>query len=493
MFGDKLGPLLLAIHCIGAVTTLAEGRLLGVTDPTAAGMLDQGEKLYFNKFNASIPLFRYRLWSNLASQEQIDASNSFGYTIETWEIDPYAAIERISFLDLTKGQIAAAEAMGFDEDMWDIFINHFDNYDWKDLVEFSVDEPLIVLGWNETAWNGPEIGYPASEDITWGNLTDTEKQAAADLGYFNETWDKLDFADFVETSLFLNPPPPETDAPSVAPATGGSFGACFSGSARVTIEGKGTVAMDQVELGDHVLVANTKKGTAIYEPIYSFGHYDRELHLLYIQITAHHVTNDLNRRATLEITPDHMIVTHGKGIIPASLVEIGDELLDAKGERMVVQKVSSVSRQGSYAPFTPSGQLVVDGILVSSYVTFQDSGLLKIGGVETPISFQWLEHSFTFPLRLYCKHWSSCTSETYTTGGISSLLDTPRRATIWIFEQDAIVMALSMSIVVILMSVLTILEAVPLMVLALAVAILGGATQYCLKGRDIVSKTAKKL
>lgn len=255
--------------------------------------------------------------------------------------------------------------------------------------------------------------------------------------------------------------------------------------------------MDQVELGDRVLVGNTKEGPGLYEPIYSFGHYDRERHHSYLQISTAHSSaaskDHKNKRATLEITPDHMIVTNGKGIIPASLIEIGDELLDAKGDRMVAQKISSVSRQGSYAPFTSSGQLIVDGILVSSYVAFQDSGFLTIGGVETPFSFQWLDHSFTFPLRFYCKFWSTCTTGTYTSHGVSSWLEIPRRMTLWIFEQNAIVMALVMSIVVLLGSLLAILEAAP--VLVVAAVILGGATHYyCLKGRDSMAfKKMKQL
>mmetsp|Transcript_32292 Transcript_32292/g.53390 ORF Transcript_32292/g.53390 Transcript_32292/m.53390 type:complete len:487 (-) Transcript_32292:53-1513(-) len=476
---------------------------------TGAVLVD-GQQLFYNQEKIPTPLFRYRLWDTLTADETSDAT-SLTYVTKTWEEPPFALLERTSFLDLTPGQIGTAMGMGFTEDMWDLFINHFDDYDWSELQMFLIDAPFIALGWSKEKWSG-QSPPPDSEDADWMDLTDAEKQAAADIGFFQETWDDLKFADFVETSLFLTTPfatsAPVTAAPviasvtvapvtvapiTVAPATEApappSFGGfCFPGSSRVDVQGKGLTSMDRLVLGDHVLVATMDNNRDVYEPIYSFGHYNRKTQASFVQLTTR---NKSGKSSTLELSADHMVVSNNKGTIPASLVEISDELLDAAGNPIVVQKISSVEREGVYAPFTPSGKLVVDGVLVSSYVAFQDSAFLTIDGVETPISFHWLAHAFSFPHRFYCKH-LSCTSETYTADGVATWVAIPFGLTRWIFQQNAIVVSLCMAIVVTLFSVLTILEAAPMTIMLAAIAA-AAARYFCVRNGLVVLKKGKQL
>jgi hypothetical protein len=98
--------------------------------------------------------------------------------------------------------------------------------------------------------------------------------------------------------------------------------------------------------------------------------------------------------------------------IPASLVKVGDELLDAFGAKLSVVSIRAVvARGGLYAPFTPSGKIVVDGVMASSFVALggDDTNVLSIAGV-----FE-LSHSFEFPHRVACYYLARCPNETYNT------------------------------------------------------------------------------
>ena len=247
-----------------------------------------------------------------------------------------------------------------------------------------------------------------------------------------------------------------SSSPSAKQST--SVGFCFPGSSTVSVKGKGMIALHEVKLGDEIMVEKD-----IYEPIYSFGHYSREVQQTFVKIVT--------TKTTLEITDEHMVFSVHKGIIPASAVQIGDELVDSDGQATLVNKIESVVRQGTYAPFTPSGKLIVDGITVSSYVAFQESAVLKLGGsIETPFSYHWMAHAFNFPHRFYCQYAASCTEEQYTEDGVSTWVAVPLRVSKWVLRQNTVVMALCMTVLIAGFSVLAVLETMPLTILA----ILGG-------------------
>jgi hypothetical protein len=427
--------------------------------------LVKGEQIFYNQEEVPIPRQRYQRWSALTiTQNQTKiAAERLTYTETTWEEPPFAIIEMTAMLDLTTSQQDAALEFGYTEDTWDCFINHYNGYDWSDLIEWKQDLYLEALGWTENVWdNSLKNEYPASESKDWNALTDFEKQAAANICYFPELWDEELFStDWVNTSPFLFPVTP-------APAPVGGF--CFPGSSTVSVKGKGMVALHKVKLGDEIMVEKD-----IYEPIYSFGHYNREAQQSFVKVVT--------TKTTLEITAEHMVFSVHKGIIPASAVEVGDELVDSDGQATLVNKIESVVRQGVYAPFTPSGKLIVDGITVSSYVAFQDSAVLKLGGsIETPFSYHWMAHTFNFPHRFYCQYVVSCTEEQYTEDGVSTWVTVPFHVAMWIFRQNAVVMGFCMTVLIAGFSVLAVLEMMPVT----SIAILVG---YYYASR---AKTAKK-
>jgi hypothetical protein len=197
------------------------------------------------------------------------------------------------------------------------------------------------------------------------------------------------------------------------PPGSGGVAPCFPGSSMVNVEHVGLVPLSKVQLGDSIQVA-----PGVYEPIYSFGHYSPTgTNYEYVQIE----TED----KTLEVSDKHMVFVQNDVTksVPASAIEVGDLLLDQDLKPTTVRRVKAVTREGALAPFTPSGKLMVDGILVSSYVAMT-SGSFN----------QWLAHTYQFPHRCVCLYFGRCMTEKYTSEGLSTWIAAPYEMSQWIIE-----------------------------------------------------------
>lgn len=215
---------------------------------------------------------------------------------------------------------------------------------------------------------------------------------------------------FVDGSFAFNSV--QTFVAKATTSTPVGFG-CFPAIATCYVEGKGKIPMENLKLGDPVLVEG-----GIYEPIYSFGHRLEDEFGEYLQITT--VTTQF------EASKQHLVFVKNRGPIPASWIEVGDQLLRENHELAVVISLKEVIRKGVFAPFTPSGKIVVDGVLASSFVTFDGSSTIGFFGIG--FSYHWLSHSFEFPHRLICYHLGRCPNETYDTVGVARWAATPARA-----------------------------------------------------------------
>jgi hypothetical protein len=173
--------------------------------------------------------------------------------------------------------------------------------------------------------------------------------------------------------------------------------------------------MKELKIGDLVLTS-----ASTYEAVYSFGHYHPKLEANFLKITT---SSPFSK--PLEISEQHMLFVNGRAI-PASLVRIGDLLSLATPKTSstvrVERKIGTVVRQGVYAPFTPSGTLVVNKILASTFVAFQVSDVVMLGGgrIRTPLTFQWLAHTFESLHRTICSVAPRvCQRERYSSNGVS--------------------------------------------------------------------------
>jgi hypothetical protein len=122
----------------------------------------------------------------------------------------------------------------------------------------------------------------------------------------------------------------------------------------------------------------------------------------------------------IEVSSDHLILLDFKHWVPAGTVKVGDVLTKGDGSPAEIIQLQHVTSEGIFAPFTRSGSIVVNDIVASNYVTFQESEYLIIGGVVTPLSFHWLAHTFESAHRLACTI-IACHEEAYTDSGICAV------------------------------------------------------------------------
>lgn len=187
--------------------------------------------------------------------------------------------------------------------------------------------------------------------------------------------------------------------------------------------------MKELRLGDEVLT----EGEA-YETIYSFGHFSPDAEAEYVQLsTGSHL---------LELSKDHMVFIEGKRAIPASSVNVGDNIETSSGYE-VIKSIEKVVRQGAYAPFTASGTMVVNGVKASTFIAFQETETLMIWDFNSGLTFQFLAQLFETPHRLWCSYFTSSV-EHYTDEGLSSWVALSYHFTNWIFDQHPLVMTMTM-------------------------------------------------
>ena len=202
----------------------------------------------------------------------------------------------------------------------------------------------------------------------------------------------------------LDPPvaPPSTDVENTDPQDEEPLFLCFSGRTTVNVQGQGTTRMDALKIGDSVLTAG---GT--YSKVYSFGHSAPSADTLYLQIQADSMSKPL------EITTDHMIYKYNedkkrKTFVPAGDVQVGDSLIMEQGLPTLVKTVRKVQRHGAYAPFTVTGDIMVNGVIASNYIAlpaaFQKSASFDLQ--------HWIQHAAYAPYRLFCGVFG-CEDETY--------------------------------------------------------------------------------
>lgn len=140
---------------------------------------------------------------------------------------------------------------------------------------------------------------------------------------------------------------------------------CFPASARLTMADGTWRTMRDLRVGETVV---TGLGTA--SVVFAFSHRDRSAVVQFVRAT--YSTFSANITHSLTASPSHLVYALRQGsqqLVPMSLLEVGDALIGVDGcARQVVKTVRIVSK-GLYNPHTLSGDIVVDGILVSCYTT----------------------------------------------------------------------------------------------------------------------------
>jgi ELWxxDGT repeat protein len=226
--------------------------------------------------------------------------------------------------------------------------------------------------------------------------------------------------------------PGPTPAPTPIPSC-----SCFSLLNTVQVKDKGLVAMGDIKVGDQVQVGNGN-----FARVYTLAHINENQEAEFLQIHVEGMDEPF------EITPNHLLfVYEGKGrgtkeVLPASMVQVGSQLVAASGRAVRIIGITRVRRKGIFAPFTTTGEMVVGGVVVSTYALFYDTD-----EVGFPISFQQMAHAAMAPLRIACSlNFKWCENETHSVEGISTWV--PEGFCRWFSKQLPVVQAIIVSLLV---------------------------------------------
>lgn len=241
-------------------------------------------------------------------------------------------------------------------------------------------------------------------DPTKANQGELEKGTIIGSQPFNQVFTKFSEEDKngpIPVSPPSNGPPvsaPSTGAPSSlrtrppvsAPSTDSSP-SCFSGDSTVNVQGKGIIRMDELSIGDSVRAADGS-----YSKVHSFGHYDANAKsdYKYLQIATTGTTKD----KPLKISMDHMLYTGNNKIVPARSLKVGDAVISSEEGAIFVTSIKEVTSRGAYAPLTIAGNIAVNGIVASSYVS---TAWMPDSAVPGAL-MHYLQHGATSGHRIFC-------------------------------------------------------------------------------------------
>ncbi|KAL7525331.1 hypothetical protein ACHAXR_000959, partial [Thalassiosira sp. AJA248-18] len=135
-----------------------------------------------NPAATEIPEKRCLKWSSLGGSDLSYASNNLGYDRDTWNLPGTGDIEAWSYHDLYDIEVAGAQGLGIDSEMWDCHINHYFGYWWEDIEYYGYDEYLTGLGWKVESWDNCAPA-PDSEDKYWDELTPRQQAGATQVCY----------------------------------------------------------------------------------------------------------------------------------------------------------------------------------------------------------------------------------------------------------------------------------------------------------------------
>lgn len=156
---------------------------------------------------------------------------------------------------------------------------------------------------------------------------------------------------------------------------------CFPAGAIVELERGDIVPIDSLAIGDSVKVGRNK-----FSKVFMFAHRLGAVETEFIILRT-------ASGSTLALSGGHYIYSNSE-LVAATTVRVGDELSLGDGGSSAVVSVDREILSGLYNPQTLDGNIVVDGILASTYTTAMEPGFAHLG--LTP--FRILSHfGLSFP------------------------------------------------------------------------------------------------
>lgn len=157
---------------------------------------------------------------------------------------------------------------------------------------------------------------------------------------------------------------------------------CFPGDATLTGTDGTDMAMRDVNGGDVIQVSSSAatrlQKLSVASKIVAFTHRQRSGVHPFLQI-------EFGNGMALTLSDNHYTLVDGEHLVAARAVRTGQKMMSASGEILVVQNVRRVWKTGRYAPHSMHGDLIVNGVVVSSYTT---------------AVHPWIAHALLAPVRL---------------------------------------------------------------------------------------------
>lgn len=190
--------------------------------------------------------------------------------------------------------------------------------------------------------------------------------------------------------------------PSVRRRKGGG---CFPASARVMTKEHGWRELRQLQGNELIATADLKTHQVRFERFLADLHSEDEHKQVRDYIRLEH------EFGSLDVSPWHFVRTEEHGFLPAIHVKKGQHLMvaDATSQHLQISKVVSireVSRSGIYSPLTFSGNVLIDGVLASTYTADEFHAFLSFEAQEKLLKlvkdFNGIDrimHALAFPLR----------------------------------------------------------------------------------------------
>lgn len=130
---------------------------------------------------------------------------------------------------------------------------------------------------------------------------------------------------------------------------------CFPATATATLEDRSKKPLHLLRIGDVVQVGPSK-----FSPVFMFTHRLSQGMYTFVVISGTHTT--------ISLTPGHYLYINDR-LTMAKTVRPGDRLRLADGSEDIVKSVNMELKQGLYNPQTLHGDIVVDGVLASTYTS----------------------------------------------------------------------------------------------------------------------------
>lgn len=158
-------------------------------------------------------------------------------------------------------------------------------------------------------------------------------------------------------------------------------GGCFPGSSTVILSDGQTKPVKDLQLGDKVLAADLK-GNIVSSDILMFMDLEKEIKREFYVLE----TEEPRRKLTL--TPAHLVFVTNNGtdrsdakavfasnVLPGQKVLVMDDTNTDNLKAVIVKRIYVEEQEGSYAPVTSHGTIIIDQVLVSCYAVVEDHSL----------------------------------------------------------------------------------------------------------------------